>query len=216
MGRSIHILRWCFLGVLLIALPGCDLIPNLKSNELHSIPLPDFPPKDDNGIPDHKLLLEQTTEPCGEANLGRVWEVHNVDALDRTITYHVQVDSTPAQEQYPQWITQTVKAGTFTKIPICDTNQTGSQHFIFTPGGGGWGHAPAWPAPGGNTAQHGALLIQNRQHGTWLINRNHKHPITVVYRLVGQDQQTLRLEALTYQLVGTVEGVIQSVRYSDQ
>lgn len=215
MGRSVHILRWCFLGVLFIALPGCDLISNLKSNELHSIHLADFPPKDDNGMPDDKLRMEQTTETCGKTKLGRVWEVHNVDALDRTITYHVQVDSSPADGQYPQWITQTVQAGAFTKIPICDINQKGSQHFVFAPGGGGWGHTPAWPAPGGNTAQHAALLIQNREHATWLINRNHKHPITVVYQLVGQDRQTLRLEALTYQLVGTEKGVIQSVRYSD-
>jgi hypothetical protein len=212
MWLCVYLFRWSFLCVLL-SLSACDLIPNLKLSELHSIHLADFPPKEDNGMPDEKLRLEQTSETCGASNRGRVWEVHNVDALDRTITYHLQIDGNHAQ--YPQWITQTVQAGSFTKIPICDIDRQGLHHFVFAPGGGAWGHTPAWPAPNGNTAKQTLLLIQNREHVTWLINRNHKHPITVVYQLAGQDRETLRLEALAYQSVGSVEGVIHSASYAD-
>lgn len=215
MGYCVHALRWSFLGVILLSYSGCDPILNVKPSGVNSIRLSDFPPREDNGMPDHKLRLEQTTETCGERKRGRIWEVHNVDALDRTITYHVQVDSDQAHGQYPQWITQTVKAGTFKKIPLCDSDLTGSQKFSFTPGGGGWGNDSAWPAPAGPTAKESALLIQNRERVTWLVNRNHNQPITIVYQLTGQDRQTLRLEALTYQRVGAVEGVIHSARYSD-
>jgi hypothetical protein len=215
MWLCVYLPRWSFLCVLLISLSACDLIPNLKPSEVHSIHLADFPPKEDNGMPDEKLRLEQTIEPCGASNRGRVWEVHNVDALDRTITYHVQIDRNHAQEQYPQWITQTVQAGSLTKIPICDIDPQGSHHFVFAPGGSGWGHTPAWPAPSGNTAQQVVLLIQNREHVTWLINRHHQHPITVVYQLAGQNRETLLLEALAYQSVGSMEGVIHSASYAD-
>lgn len=210
-----YILGWCILGVFLISLSGCNPIPNAKPSDLNSIRLNNFPPRDDKGMPDHKLRLEQTKETCGEGNRGQIWEVHNVDALDRTITYHVQIDSDQARGQYPQWITQTVKAGTFKKIPICDTDLTGSRTFSFTPGGGGWGNDPAWPAPTGPSAKEAALLIQNHERITWLINRNHDQPITVVYQLTGQEPQTLRLQALAYQPVGAVEGVIHSARYSE-
>jgi len=216
MSLIVPILGWSFRGVLLIALCGCNPISTVKPSDLNSIRLVDFPPKADNGMPDEKLRLEQTAETCGGTHQGRIWEVRNVDALDRTITYHVQVDSNHAQSQYPQWITQTVKAGSFKKIPLCDTDQNSGQTVSFSLGGGGWGIDPAWPVPAGTTAQQAALLIQTRERVTWLINRNHQHSITVVYQLAGQNRETLRLEALAYQSVGSVEGVIHSAIYSDR
>ncbi|MBK5280474.1 MAG: hypothetical protein JJE16_00120 [Nitrospiraceae bacterium] len=172
-----------------------------------------FPPEGANGTPDSHVALEKTDEVCGVSIKGNIWRVKNKDPLNRDITLHVQVDSNEAPEFYPQWITLMVPGKSTIDIPPCDKAPNGSQSFYFSIGGEGWRNSPAWPQPNGITAMHAAYIKRN--YGvTWLINRHHKRPISVQYQLVGQPRQTLRLEPLEYQPIGTVEAVIHTANYS--
>jgi hypothetical protein len=172
-----------------------------------------FPPEGVNGTPDSHVVLEKTNVVCGVSIKGNFWRVKNIDSNKRDITVHVQVDSNEEPRFYPQWTTLRVPGGSTTSISPCDKGPNGSQSFYFTVGGAGWGNSPAWPYPGGTTAKHAAYMIRGSKGIIWLVNRHHTKPISVQYQLTGQDRQTLRLEPLQYEPIGTVEGVIHTASF---